>query len=93
MVAEGMAVQILFMSLKCAQTKMFAPEPQQHSEELTEPPAPGVFTNEQYNLQIQGVFFIFYFFAQPGCYRLEKKIKALYKLILLAHKVLLSSGA
>lgn len=32
MLAEGMEGQILFMSLKCTQTKTFAPEPPRHSE-------------------------------------------------------------
>lgn len=57
---------------------MFAPEPRHQAEQKTE-----------YDLEIHGVL--------PGCYQLEKekkkKIKAIYKLILLAHKVLLSSGA
>lgn len=32
MVAEGMEGQILFMSLKCTQAKMFTPEPQQQQQ-------------------------------------------------------------
>lgn len=83
MVAEGMEGQILFMSLKCTQAKMFTPEPQQqqqHSENLLR--------NEQ-KIESQDSSF---FFPSPF-FVLLLNIKAIYKLILLAHKVLLSSGA
>lgn len=104
MVAGGMADQILFMSLKCTQTKMFAPEPRQHSEDRAAAGISRVFRNEQrieYNLKIQGVLFAFFlsFFSTFLLslvvigQKKKTKMKAIYELILLAHKVLLSSEA
>lgn len=81
---------------------MFAPEPRQYSEDRAAASSRRVCRDEQrteYNLQIQGVLFFFSFFSPPlfcSAWFLsarKKKIKAIYELILLAHKVLLSSGA
>lgn len=50
------------MSLKCTQTKMFAPEPQRRSEDRAAAGSRRVLRNEQkveYNLKIQGVLFYF----------------------------------
>lgn len=61
---------------------MFAPEPQQHSEDRAAAGMRRVFRNEQkieYNLKIP-FFFLNFFFAQLDCYRLglvKKKIKAI----------------
>lgn len=75
MVAEGMAGQILFMSLKCTQTKkMFAPEPlqqQQHSSGTSL-----VFRNEHTKMNTISRFkFSFSHFSSAWCYRTDKKKK------------------
>lgn len=84
---------------------MFAPEPQRRSEDQAAAGSRRVLRNEQkveYNLKIQGVLYYFSPFSfslfcsawlLSASKKKKKKIKAIYKLILLAHKVLLSSGA
>lgn len=75
MLAEGMEGQILFMSLKCTQTKRLPQSPCSTPRARSE-------MKRKLNLKIL-VCSSF----------LLRRIKAIYKLILLAHKVLLSSGA
>lgn len=79
---------------------MFAPEPlqqQQHSSGTSL-----VFRNEHTKMNTISRFkFSFSHFSSAWCYRTDKKkkksrgeeLKSTYQLILLAHKVLLSSGA
>ena len=74
---------------------MFAPEPQQHSEDRAAAGTRRVFKWTENWIQSldSKIFSSFTSFCTARLLSARKKIRAIYKLILLAHKVVLSSGA
>lgn len=81
------------MSLKCTQTKVFAPETRQHSEDRT------AFGTTRACIQMKGKlknnprqfkgFPVSFFFYLLSLVVMDSESKAIYQLILLAHRVLL----